>query len=156
MENQSNITEHNPETEMIGVSASDSTCTSNISKECEYMTDHVEMATLTDELLVAAIDFGTTFSGYAFAMRNELNNDPSRIHVPNWQSSNGGSNFCKTSSTVLLNKDTQLVAFGFDAESKYAKLSENGKGEDYFYFHHFKMMLYDHAKTEVRESDFLI
>lgn len=153
MVNESNITEHNPETEQRGVSAPDSTCTSNIRMECEYMTDHRKMATQTDVLLVAAIDFGTTFSGYAFAMTND---DPLRIHVPFWQSSNACSIFRKTSSTVLLNKNTQFVAFGFDAESKYAELSEDGKGEDYFYFHHFKMMLYNHAKTEVRESDFLI
>lgn len=118
------------------------------------MTDH--WATQTDVLLVAAIDFGTTFSGYAFAMRDELNKDPSRINVSNWESSNGRSIFCKTSSTVLLNKNTQFVAFGFDAESKYAELSERREGEDYFYFHHFKMLLYDHAKMKVRESDFQI
>lgn len=119
------------------------------------MTDH--WATQTDVLLVAAIDFGTTFSGYAFAMRDKLNKDPSRIHVPFWQTSNGRSIFCKTSSTVLLNKNTEFVAFGFDAESKYAEESEDGKGEDYFYFHHFKMLLFDHAKTEVRSrSSFIV
>lgn len=45
--------------------------------------------------------------------------------------------------------DAQVVAFGSDAESNYADLLEEGEGEDYFYFPHFKMMLYDHAKTKV-------
>ena len=35
------------------------------------------MASLTDEyLIVAAIDFGTTYSGYAFSSRDDFKNDP--------------------------------------------------------------------------------
>lgn len=110
----------------------------------------------TNKLLIAAIDFGTTFSGYAFAWRSELQNDPSRIRIPNWCSSNGSFVSYKTSSTVLLNRYKQLVDFGFDAESKYTYLLEDGEHEDYFYVRHFKMILYDHAKTEVRYSILII
>lgn len=98
---------------------------------------------------MAAIDLGSTFSGYAFAWRADVKNDPLKIHIYHWQASNGNFISSKTPSTVLLNKDAQLVAFGFQAECKYAYLSENGEGDDYFYFPHFKMMLYGHVKTKV-------
>lgn len=112
----------------------------------------------TNKLLIAAIDFGTTFSGYAFAWISELQEDPSpsRIHINNWWASNRSFVSYKTSSTVLLNRYKQLVDFGFDAESKYAYLLEVGEHEDYFYVRHFKMILYDHAKTEVRYSILII
>lgn len=107
------------------------------------------MAALSDALLVAAIDLGNTFSGYAYAMRDDLNNDPLKSRITYWHASNEALISFKTPSTVLLNMDAQLVAFGFEAESKYTYLLENGEGEDYLYFRHFKMMLYDHVKTKV-------
>lgn len=104
-------------------------------------------AALSNAFVVAAIDLGNTFSGYAFATRNDFEKNPFRIHVPTWCDSRSIS--YKTKSTVLINMDAQVVAFGSDAESNYADLLEEGEGEDYFYFPHFKMMLYDHAKTKV-------
>lgn len=44
---------------------------------------------LPDALMFAAIDFGTTFSGYAFAMRDELEKDSSKIFAPHWHASDG-------------------------------------------------------------------
>lgn len=79
---------------------------------------------LSNDLLVAAIDLGNTFSGYAFATRAEVNDDPLRSHIPHWHAPNSIS--FKTPSTVLLYKGVQLVAFGFEAESKYAELLETG------------------------------
>lgn len=105
---------------------------------------------LPDKLFLAAIDFGTTFSGYAFAARGELQDDLSKIYVPHWRSSDGSLISYKTPTTVLLDKDEKLVDFGFDAETTYAELSENGEHEDYFYFRRFKMMLYDQVRTKVR------
>nr|XP_034311557.1 heat shock 70 kDa protein 12A [Crassostrea gigas] len=103
---------------------------------------------LPDKLFLAAIDFGTTFSGYAFAARGELQDDLSKIYVPHWRSSDGSLISYKTPTTVLLDKDEKLVDFGFDAETTYAELSENGEHEDYFYFRRFKMMLYDQVRTK--------
>lgn len=105
--------------------------------------------TLSNALLVAAIDLGNTFSGYAFATSADINYDPLKCRIPQWHASNTIFVSSKTPSTVLLNNGAQLVAFGFEAESKYADLLENGEGENYFYFRHFKMMLYDHVRTKV-------
>lgn len=98
--------------------------------------------------LVAAIDFGTTFSGYAFATRV----DPLRIYVPSWSSPSHGLISFKTPTTVLMNNGEEFVAFGFDAETKYAELLTEGKGDDYFYFHRFKMLMYSHAKVQVYKN----
>lgn len=54
----SNNTSQNTETKHAGTSSPDSLCQSNISKGNVYKTDRRE----TNKLLVAAIDFGTTFS----------------------------------------------------------------------------------------------
>eukprot|EP00105_Crassostrea_gigas_P026536 XP_011447532.1 PREDICTED: heat shock 70 kDa protein 12A isoform X1 [Crassostrea gigas] len=103
---------------------------------------------LPDALMVAAIDFGTTFSGYAFAMRDELEKDSSKIFAPHWHASDGSLISHKTPTTVLLDNEEKLVDFGFDAETTYAELSENGEHEDHFYFRRFKMMLYDQVRTK--------
>lgn len=107
--------------------------------------------TLSNALLVAAIDLGSTFSGYAFATRNDVEKDLLKSRVPYWCSPEESFISQKTPSTVLLDKDVQLVAFGFEAESKYKYLLENEEGENYFYFPHFKMMLNDQVKTKVYE-----
>lgn len=99
----------------------------------------------------AAIDFGTAFSGYAFATRSELENYQPTIFIPHWQDSSGGMISFKTPTTILLDNFGSFVNFGFDAESTYAMLVEDGMHEEYFYFRHFKMMLYDHAKSKVQE-----
>ena len=104
-------------------------------------------------LWVAAIDFGTTFSGYAFGSREELENDPTKIFAPVWQAADGGLISSKTPTTVLLDNDENLVEFGFDAETAYSELSENGEHEDHYYFRRFKMMLYDKVRTSVRKTN---
>lgn len=93
------------------------------------------------------MDIGTTYSGYAFATKDDFKKDPLKIDVPHWF--DVGFISSKTPTTVLIDKNEKFVAFGFEAETKYAELLENGEGKDYFYFQHFKMMLYDHAKTKV-------
>lgn len=62
----------------------------------------------------------------------------------------------KTPTTVLLDKDENLVDFGFGAETAYAELSENEEHEEYYYFQRFKMMLYDKVRTSVRECSHVL
>lgn len=106
---------------------------------------------MSNALLLVAIDLGNTFSGYAYAINSEIQNDQCKIYVPTWIASTGALISSKTPSTILLDMDTKFVAFGFEAESEYTNLLENGDGDDYFYFCHLKMMLYEHAKTKVSE-----
>lgn len=99
--------------------------------------------------MVAAIDFGSTFSGCAFSLIHELESDPLRVNAPSWLSNNTKSNLFKTPTILLLNKEGNFVGFGSDAETAYAELSEDGAQEDYFYFYQFKMLLYDQIRKNV-------
>lgn len=136
---RSNITEHNPETPV-------SMFPFNVSEECE--TVRGKMAACTTA--VAAIDVGTTFCGYAFAMRNEFGNDQSKIHISKWKDKNGLMVY-KTLSTVLLDQKGNLFKFGFEAEYKYMHMLCDGVHKYFLYFHILKMILYDQAKTKVQQ-----
>ncbi|XP_061164053.1 heat shock 70 kDa protein 12B-like [Saccostrea echinata] len=107
-------------------------------------------------LMVAAIDFGTTFSGYAFSMRD----NPKKIQCPHWNAPSTDLISHKTPTTVLLDGKKNFVAFGYEAETKYLELTEEKKQEanNYYYFRRFKMMLYDKVRkerltTETKVSD---
>lgn len=99
--------------------------------------------------LVCAIDFGTTFSGYAYSPKVEYQYDPLNISVPNWDAPSSVQISYKTPTTLLLDKEKQFVAFGYEAENTYAELAEDEENEDYFYIRRFKMRLYDTHNKQV-------
>lgn len=126
------------------------------------------MATLEDDhVLMAAIDFGTTLSGYCFSFTS----NPSKAACFNWTRA-GGFTVCgsvcdfktykilkwnllffyfqsaKTATSVLLDPDGDFLSFGFDAEDQFANEVENG-GSQNSLFRHFKMELHT---TPVRET----
>ena len=96
----------------------------------------------TGSLVVAAIDFGTTYSGYAFAFRHEFESDPPKINAnTNWVA--GGQLISlKTPTILLLNKNKTFQAFGYEAEDQYGQLAADNEHKDYYYFRRFKMKLY--------------
>lgn len=88
--------------------------------------------------IVAAIDFGTTFSGYAYSFTDECD----KIYTnKNWGQTQGFL-LHKTPTCLLLRPDAQFEAFGFEAVSKYNDLTEE-EADEYFYFDRFKMKLFD-------------
>lgn len=92
-------------------------------------------------LFVVALDFGTTYSGYAFSSRNDFAQNPLKINVnPEWKA--GGSPLIsfKTPTSILLRKDGSFVAFGYKAEDMFYSESEEHK--DDILFRRFKMKLY--------------
>jgi hypothetical protein len=99
------------------------------------------MASLIDEyLFVAAIDFGTTYSGYAFLSRDDFEKDPLKIVVN--QAWNAGSQrhfSLKTPTCLLLDDKEELVSFGYEAENKYSDFVIDRKQNEYFFFQRFKM-----------------
>lgn len=101
-----------------------------------------------NKLFVAAIDFGTTFSGYAFGVRKYLIDDPKRVTCIQWYG-NGGAVSHKVPTTVLLDERKNFVDFGYKAEEKYAEFAEDNTHAEYYYFRRFKMMLYDQIRKEV-------
>nr|XP_022322670.1 heat shock 70 kDa protein 12A-like [Crassostrea virginica] len=88
--------------------------------------------------IIAAIDFGTTFSSYAYT----LSSDKDTIYTNrNWGQTQGFL-LQKTPTCLLLKPSGEFAAFGFEAVSKYNDLTED-EASEYYYFDRFKMKLYD-------------
>lgn len=92
-----------------------------------------------DALVVVAIDFGTTYSGYAFSL---LNNQHQFNGPHMWYAGQGGMSYPKTPTSLLLNSDESFNSFGFEAETRYASLAAKNKEQKYYFFQRFKMDLH--------------
>ncbi|XP_052245210.1 heat shock 70 kDa protein 12B-like isoform X2 [Dreissena polymorpha] len=92
--------------------------------------------------VVAAFDFGTTYSGYAYSYEyNEQNikaNDT-------WRSNDASAslNSLKTPTTVLLDPQGHFHSFGFEAEDEFARLIEENVHDGWRLFRRFKMILHN-------------
>ncbi|XP_052703243.1 heat shock 70 kDa protein 12A-like isoform X2 [Crassostrea angulata] len=97
-----------------------------------------------DHIVVVAIDFGTTYSGYAYSFRSDFikyeTDHLNKIHINNWNCGDLMSE--KTPTTLLLDKNKEFVSFGYAAENDYSSMTEE-KRKEHYYFRRFKMMLYD-------------
>lgn len=97
-----------------------------------------------DQLLTAAIDFGTTFSGYAFSFKYDYKRDPPKISTnQNWKAGSRGLMSLKAPTCVLLSPKQELVAFGYEAEDLYSELTFEENHYDHYFFKEFKMLLYE-------------
>ncbi|KAL3879605.1 hypothetical protein ACJMK2_031893 [Sinanodonta woodiana] len=99
------------------------------------------MATKT--MLVAAIDFGTTYSGWAFSFKHEYDTDPTKIAARQWHG--GQMVSMKSPTTVLIKPDRKTFdSFGYEAETRYSELAsdDNNEHNKWYYFRRFKMMLH--------------
>ncbi|XP_071126853.1 heat shock 70 kDa protein 12A-like isoform X2 [Mytilus edulis] len=96
-----------------------------------------------NKLLVAAIDFGTTYSGYACLTKDDFENDKgdnSKIHCPHWEREAGLS--YKAPTSVLFRPNKTFHSFGFEAEKYYHENSDNIDFKEWYFYKHFKMKLY--------------
>lgn len=94
----------------------------------------------SSRLIVAAIDFGTTYSGYAYSFKS----DWTKVFMNKWEGGQLTSH--KAPTTLLLNPDTTFNSFGYEAEKTYADIATDGDDDgrsctEYYFFHRFKMML---------------
>ena len=95
-------------------------------------------------LMVAAIDFGTTYSGYAFSTISNFKLDPLKIHVNQaWNAWGRQRLSLKTPTCLLLDGRKEIVSFGYEAENDYAELVLENKHHDHYYLSRFKMRLYN-------------
>jgi len=91
-------------------------------------------------LVVVAIDFGTTFSGYAFSFRN----DPLNVQTnANWIAGSEKLISLKTPTCVLVDPNNEFHSFGFEAENKYITLAEENELPGWKLFKQFKMLLHN-------------
>ena len=110
--------------------------------DSNHYDDHV---TVDKKVLVAAIDIGTSYSGYAFSFAHEQKEgeeDPDRIYVNNWENDGGSRTYFKTPSCLLLHPNGNLDCFGYEALDRYKSLIEDGKHKDVYFFMDFKMILH--------------
>lgn len=110
------------------------------------------MATPDKTFIVAAIDFGTTFSGFAYSFISDYKKDPLTIYSTTWE--NDGNGTQKTPTSILFDDKEKFHSFGYEAEKKYSDLAaadeldedeDNESDMDYrkwFYFRRFKMALF--------------
>ncbi|XP_060064372.1 heat shock 70 kDa protein 12B-like [Ylistrum balloti] len=101
------------------------------------------MASSDEHLMVAAIDFGNIYSGYAFSFRCDYEKDPLKISTNNLTAGSRGLKVSKTSTCILFEPNGDFHSFGFEAEDKYSDLTLDGEHEGWYYFHRFKMRLYE-------------
>lgn len=99
----------------------------------------------SSKLVSVAIDFGTTFSGYAFSFRHNKEN----IQTYLWRAQNYESP--KTPTCILFNPLKQFHSFGLEAEDKYGKLSRTAEAESWYFFKQFKLALHN-TKTLGRQT----
>ncbi|XP_064095430.1 uncharacterized protein LOC135207538 isoform X2 [Macrobrachium nipponense] len=88
--------------------------------------------------VVVAIDFGTTYSGYAFSFTR----DPDSIHMmKKWEGGDPGVQNQKTPTIVLLTPDEEFHSLGFIARDTYHDLDPK-EAKKWLYFDKFKMALH--------------
>lgn len=86
--------------------------------------------------IVVGIDFGTSYSAYAYSYAYEKD----KIFInSDWPS---GSQAYKEMTAILFNEDEEFVAFGEDAVEKFNSLTEDGEENSCYFFNIFKMALY--------------
>ncbi|XP_045203853.2 heat shock 70 kDa protein 12B-like [Mercenaria mercenaria] len=107
------------------------------------------------KIFFGAIDFGTSFSGWAFASSTDLElnhqNQPPTITVKPWRSEYATHSTGKTPTCVLIKPDGKsLEAFGYDAEKKYDELVSEQNDKEYYYFKDFKTCLHGKYNQRLR------
>ena len=107
----------------------------------------------TKYLMVVAIDFGTTFSGYALSTLADFEKDPLKIYSDR-ECFSGQRHLLslKTPTTLLLTKAGEFVSFGHEAEMKYFNnIALENEKEDFF--ERFKMKLHQHNEVKYKKLD---
>lgn len=93
---------------------------------------------VTKHKTVAAIDFGTSYSGYAFSSQE----NPLEVVTGKWKTNSSELLESLKTPTSLLFKSNGLVeSFGYEAEQKFKALVEENKHHDYRFFYQIKKEL---------------
>eukprot|EP00057_Strongylocentrotus_purpuratus_P017067 XP_011671541.1 PREDICTED: uncharacterized protein LOC105441784 [Strongylocentrotus purpuratus] len=103
--------------------------------------------------VVVAIDFGTTFSGYAYSLTCE----PENVHIMRkWEGGDPGVTNMKTPTTLLLTPEGEFHSFGFTARDFYHDM-DHKEAIRWMYFDKFKLTLHGdpnlNLKTEIKAAN---
>lgn len=92
-----------------------------------------------DHLMVAAIDIGTTYSGYAFSFYHDFKIDPLKIQSnPVWKCGSRQFMSNKTPTCLLLTKEREFHSIGFEAVNVYKEALFYKEEDEFYYFDQFK------------------
>ncbi|KAI5740813.1 hypothetical protein M8J76_007491 [Diaphorina citri] len=91
--------------------------------------------------VIIAIDFGTTYTGYAFSF---VNNDCDIHIMRKWEGGDCGINNQKSPTILLLTPELEFHSFGYAARDHYHDL-EPEDARNWYYFDKFKMALHHNA-----------
>ena len=106
--------------------------------------------------LVVAVDFGTTYSGYAYCWQDEYEKNITnpKILCNTWI---GGKVIGEKAPTcVLFNSDKKFHSFGYDAVAFYEQNAHRENFRDWYYFEHFKMKLYNETVNKFNNTPYFI
>ena len=111
------------------------------------MTDENKSQTLKsrtkdEAIIVVAIDFGTTYSGWAFSLRDKYQEDNLDIQMNTGWKTGDSLITPKTPTAILFDQEENFHSFGYSAESKYTDLLEGEKEEGWKFFRNFKMAIH--------------
>lgn len=101
-------------------------------------------------LFVVAIDFGTTYSGYAYCSMHDYKQDPPKVFANNYWPYGGQGFSEKTPTCLLLTPEREFCAFGYEAEDQYNSLASKKQHKDFYFFRRFKMKL--HNENELSDD----
>ena len=93
-------------------------------------------------LATVAIDLGTTYSGFAFSLNKEQDENSMIFMNKDWVNEQGHRT-SKTPTCLLLKPDQLFDSFGYKAVERYAYLRSVNKAQDELYFDLFKMAVYN-------------
>lgn len=108
------------------------------------------MASSSKFVAVVAIDFGTTYSGFAFSFYDEKGEEG--IHMNRDWGNDEGRLTMKIPTTILLTPNKGFDSSGYDADEKFVHF-ESGEEREYYYFKHFKMELHSSKVAILTEMD---
>ena len=90
--------------------------------------------------MVGAIDFGTSYSGYAYSFTQT----PTDIVRKRWNAGSRGLVSEKAPTCILLTNNEEFESFGFDAEDEFAEICYEKKQDEFYFCKGYKMALYNH------------
>ncbi|XP_076072084.1 uncharacterized protein LOC143043789 [Mytilus galloprovincialis] len=100
-------------------------------------------------LVIAGIDFGTTYSGYAHCLRTDYraNKKKQELKFPHWKRGDGRASY-KAPNCILFKPDMSFHSFGYDAVNNCLRFINNEEVDEWFYFDNFKMVLYNEKSNQ--------
>lgn len=107
---------------------------------------------MANSLLYIAIDFGTSYSGYAFSFTKEVKDT---VRVSLWTTENGDKT-SKTPTCILFDEDQKFLKFGYEAMLTYTRSTTKKLAKKQYLFEHFKMELYDKVSSWILVITFII